>query len=187
MKANLDKAAIYLAECRTMGIEVLVPDVNRSVADFTPVVELDADAGTEKRSIVFGLSAVRNVGSGLVGLLIAEREANGPFADFYDFAERVDFQVLNKKTIESLIKAGAFDSLGHPRQGLLRVVRAHHRHHRGPPPRARHGRDVAVRRDRGRRADVRRAAADPRRSSSPSGSGSASRRRCSASTSATTR
>ena len=121
MKANLDKAAIYLAECRTMGIEVLVPDVNRSVADFTPVVELDADAGTEKRSIVFGLSAVRNVGSGLVGLLIAEREANGPFADFYDFAERVDFQVLNKKTIESLIKAGAFDSLGHPRQGLLRA------------------------------------------------------------------
>ena len=103
-----------------MGIEVLVPDVNRSVADFTPVVEVD-DAGAEKRSIVFGLSAVRNVGAGLVGLLIAEREANGPFADFYDFAERVDFQVLNKKTIESLIKAGAFDSLGHPRQGLLRA------------------------------------------------------------------
>ncbi len=121
VKANLDKAAIYLAECRTMGIEVLVPDVNRSVADFTPVVELDADAGTEKRSIVFGLSAVRNVGSGLVAQLIAEREANGPFADFYDFAERVDFQVLNKKTIESLIKAGGFDCLGHPRQGLLRT------------------------------------------------------------------
>ena len=86
MKANLDKAAVYLAECRTMGIEVLVPDVNRSVSDFTPVVELDADTGAEKRSIVFGLSAVRNVGSGLVALLIAEREANGPFADFYDFA-----------------------------------------------------------------------------------------------------
>ena len=121
VKANLDKAAIYLAECRTMGIEVHVPDVNRSVADFAPVVEVDADRGVEKRSIVFGLSAVRNVGSGLVGLLIAEREANGPFVDFYDFVERVDFQVLNKKTIESLIKAGAFDSLGHPRQGLLRA------------------------------------------------------------------
>jgi DNA polymerase-3 subunit alpha len=103
-----------------MGIEVLVPDLNRSVADFTPVVEIDADAGTEKRSIVFGLSAVRNVGTGLVNLLVAEREANGPFTDFHDFVERVDFQVLNKKTIESLIKAGAFDSLGHPRQGLLR-------------------------------------------------------------------
>jgi DNA polymerase-3 subunit alpha len=120
VKANLDKAAVYLAECRTMGIEVLVPDVNRSVSDFTPVIEVDADAGTEQRSIVFGLSAVRNVGSGLVALLIAEREANGPFVDFYDFVERVDFQVLNKKTIESLIKAGGFDSLGHPRQGLLR-------------------------------------------------------------------
>ena len=121
VQANLDKAAVYLAECRTMGMEVLVPDVNRSVSHFTPVVEIDVDSGTETRSIVFGLSAVRNVGSGLVGLLIAEREANGPFADFYDFVERVDFQVLNKKTIESLIKAGGFDSLGHPRQGLLRA------------------------------------------------------------------
>jgi DNA polymerase-3 subunit alpha len=121
VKANLERAATYLAECRTLGIEVLVPDVNRSVAEFTPVVELDADTGTERRSIVFGLSAVRNVGSGMVSLLVAEREANGPFTDFYDFVERVDFQVLNKKTIESLIKAGAFDSLGHPRQGLLRA------------------------------------------------------------------
>ncbi len=119
VKANLDKAAIYLAECRTMGIEVHVPDVNRSASDFAPMTEL-AEDGSERQSIVFGLSAVRNVGAGLVGLLVAEREANGPFADFYDFCERVDFQVLNKKTLESLIKAGGFDSLGHPRQGLLR-------------------------------------------------------------------
>jgi len=118
VKANLDKAAIYLAECRTMGIEVLVPDVNRSVSDFTPVIEADDDGG-ERRSIVFGLDAVRNVGSGLVGLLVAERDANGPFTDFYDFCERVDYQVLNKKTIESLIKAGSFDSLGHSRMGLM--------------------------------------------------------------------
>jgi DNA polymerase-3 subunit alpha len=118
VKANLDKAAIYLAECRTMGIEVLVPDVNRSVADFTPVIETGED-GRERRSIVFGLSAVRNVGSGLVGLLVAERDANGPFTDFYDFCERVDYQVLNKKTIESLIKAGSFDSMGHSRMGLI--------------------------------------------------------------------
>jgi DNA polymerase-3 subunit alpha len=120
VKANLDKAAIYLAECRTMGIEVVVPDVNRSVSDFTPVIEVGPD-GKEVRSIVFGLSAVRNVGSGLVELLLAERDANGPFVDFYDLCERVDFQVLNKKTLESLIKAGAFDSLGHPRQGLLQA------------------------------------------------------------------
>ncbi|MET0727717.1 MAG: DNA polymerase III subunit alpha [Acidimicrobiales bacterium] len=120
VKANLDKAAIYLAECRTMGIPVLVPDVNRSVSDFAPLLETGPD-GNEEASIVFGLSAVRNVGEGLVGLLLAEREVNGPFADFYDFVERVDFQVLNKKTLESLIKAGGFDSLGHPRQGLLRA------------------------------------------------------------------
>ncbi|MDQ2650017.1 MAG: DNA polymerase III subunit alpha [Actinomycetota bacterium] len=118
VKANLDKAAVYLAECRTMGIEVLVPDVNRSASDFAPVVEID-EQGNEQRSIVFGLSAVRNVGSGLVGLLIEERERNGPFVDFYDFCERVDYQVLNKKTLESLIKAGGFDSLGHARLGLL--------------------------------------------------------------------
>jgi DNA polymerase-3 subunit alpha len=120
VKTNLDKAAVYLAECRTMGIPVLVPDVNRSESDFAPVVEVGAD-GTETPSIVFGLSAVRNVGEGLVGLLLEERERNGPFADFYDFCERVDYQVLNKKTLESLIKAGGFDSLGHPRKGLLQA------------------------------------------------------------------
>ncbi|MGQ0830174.1 MAG: DNA polymerase III subunit alpha [Microthrixaceae bacterium] len=120
VKSNLDKAAIYLAECRTMGIPVLVPDVNRSESDFAPLIEVGHD-GAEKASIVFGLSAIRNVGEGLVALLLAERELNGPFADFYDFCERVDFQVLNKKTLESLIKAGGFDSLGHPRQGLLRA------------------------------------------------------------------
>jgi DNA polymerase-3 subunit alpha len=67
------------------------------------------------------MSAIRNVGSGLVERLVAERERGGPFADFYDFANRVDPVVLNKRTVESLVKAGAFDSLGHPRQGLCMV------------------------------------------------------------------
>ena len=80
-------------------------------------------------AITFGLSAIRNVGEGLVGLLLDERDANGPFASFHDFAERVPEPVLNKRTVESLIKAGAFDSLGHPRKGLLGGVRADHRHH----------------------------------------------------------
>ncbi|HET6951806.1 MAG TPA: DNA polymerase III subunit alpha [Acidimicrobiales bacterium] len=120
VKANLDKAAVYLAECRTMGIAVQVPDINRSASDFTPVVETAAD-GSQTLSIIFGLSAVRNVGEGLVGLIEAEREANGPFVDFYDFAQRVDTSVLNKRTVESLIKAGAFDDVGHPRKGLLTV------------------------------------------------------------------
>jgi DNA polymerase III subunit alpha len=120
VKANLEKAAVYLAECRTMGISVVVPDINRSESDFTPVVET-GDGGQQQLSIIFGLSAVRNVGEGLVAHIVAEREANGAFADFYDFCQRVDTQVLNKRTIESLIKAGAFDDVGHPRKGLLTV------------------------------------------------------------------
>lgn len=117
VKDNLDKAAIYLNECRQMGITVLVPDVNVSDVNFTAVPGLGSDIG----SIPFGLSAVRNVGEALVSLIVSEREANGVFQDFYDFCERVELSVLNKRTIESLIKAGAFDSLGHPREGLLSV------------------------------------------------------------------
>jgi len=116
VKTSLEKAAVYLNECRQMGIQVMTPDVNRSSSDFEPA---RLDDGTEV--IPFGLSAVRNVGEALVEKLIAEREANGPFADFYDFCERVDTTVLNKKTLESLIKAGGFDSVGHPRRGLLAV------------------------------------------------------------------
>jgi DNA polymerase III subunit alpha len=116
VKSNLDKAAVYLAECRAMGIPVTVADVNRSLVDFAP--ELHDDGSAE---IVFGMSAVRGVGTGHCELIIAERDANGPFTDFYDFCERVDLGVLNKKTVEALIKAGAFDSCGHKRQGLLMV------------------------------------------------------------------
>ncbi len=116
VKDDKDKTAVYLGECRAMGIEVLVPDVNRSAGEFTP---LPGEDGT--RRVVFGLAAVRNVGEGLVERIVAERDANGPFADFYDFCRRVDPAVLNKRTVESLVKAGAFDSLGHPRQGLLLV------------------------------------------------------------------
>ncbi|UDY35992.1 DNA polymerase III subunit alpha [Dermatobacter hominis] len=125
VKSSLEKAAIYLAECRAIGIEVTVPDVNRSLSDFAPVVpEPNGDgatADTGSSQILFGLSAVRNVGEGLVELILAERDENGPFEDFYDFCQRVNTQVLNKRTIESLIKAGGFDSMGHPRQGLLTV------------------------------------------------------------------
>jgi DNA polymerase-3 subunit alpha len=98
---------------------VEVPNINVARSDFEPVPALDAAAGESPGRIVFGLSAVRNVGAGLVGLIEAERAANGPFEDFYDFAERCDTTVLNKRTVESLIKAGAFDAMGHPRQGLL--------------------------------------------------------------------
>ena len=118
VKSSLEKAAVYLNECRLHDIRVLVPDINRSMSDFEPVVGPEASG---KGEVLFGLSAVRNVGEGLVEQIVREREANGPFDDFYDFANRVEPQVLNKRTLESLIKAGAFESMGHPRKGLLEV------------------------------------------------------------------
>ena len=122
VKDNKDKTAVYLAECRSLGIEVLVPDVNRSLSDFAADFSGGGPAADQSTpgpgAITFGMAAVRNVGEGLVAHIVAEREASGPFADFYDFCQRVDPAVLNKRTIESLIKAGGFDSLGHPRRGL---------------------------------------------------------------------
>ncbi len=118
VKDDKDKTAVYLAECRALGIQVLVPDVNVSSSEFTARPAGEAGDGG---SIPFGLSAVRNVGEALVALIVVEREKNGPYRDFYDFCERVDPMVLNKRTVESLIKAGAFDCLGHPRKGLCMV------------------------------------------------------------------
>ena len=111
VKDDKDRTAVYLGECRNRRIAVTVPDINRSESDFV----------AKDGAIVFGLSAIRNVGEGLVAQIVNEREKNGPFADFYDFCERVDPMVLNKRSVESLIKAGAFDSLGHSRKGLLQV------------------------------------------------------------------
>lgn len=124
VKANLDKAAVYLADCRGAGIKVLTPDVNRSMTDFDaiPADRLPDDVTVPAGSpgaITFGLSAVRNVGEGLVEQLLVERAENGEYESFHDFAERAPEGVLNKRTIESLIKGGAFDRLGHPRKGLL--------------------------------------------------------------------
>jgi DNA polymerase III subunit alpha len=106
-----DKSAVYLAECRRQGIRVLPPDVNASGPRFTAV-------GGDIR---FGLAAVRNVGAGVVEAIVRVRREKGEFTDFYDFLRKVDAQVCNKRTVESLIKAGAFDSLGHSRKGLLAV------------------------------------------------------------------
>jgi DNA polymerase III subunit alpha len=126
VKNNLDKAATYLSDCRSMGIKVLPPDVNRSMSNFGALSPEELPPGItlavgSPGAITFGLSAVRNVGEALVELLIAEREENGQFTSFHDFVERVPEPVLNKRTIESLIKGGAFDNLGHTRRGLLTV------------------------------------------------------------------
>jgi DNA polymerase III subunit alpha len=111
IRDDKDKSALYLNECRRMGIKVLPPDVNESDTGYTP-------RGTDIR---FGLSAIRNVGETVVASIAATRSAKGRFADFYDFLRKVDPVACNKKTVESLIKAGAFDSLGHTRRGLLSV------------------------------------------------------------------
>jgi DNA polymerase-3 subunit alpha len=108
-KRDKDRTAVYLNECRSLGLEVLVPDVNESQSDFSV-----ADG-----KIRFGLSAVRNVGESAVERIIAARDKEGPFADFTDFVGRVDPLVLNRRTLESLIKAGAFDSVGHARKALF--------------------------------------------------------------------
>jgi DNA polymerase-3 subunit alpha len=117
VKDDKDRTAVYLGECRARHIHVLVPDINVSASDFIAQPESDDSPG----AIPFGLSAIRNVGEGLVAQVVAERERGGPYRDFYDFCDRVDPAALNKRTVESLIKAGAFDSLGHPRKGLCLV------------------------------------------------------------------
>jgi DNA polymerase-3 subunit alpha len=111
VRDDKDKSALYLSECRRMGIKVLPPDVNESDAEYTP-------RGVDIR---FGLAAIRNVGEGVVASIKAARTARGAFASFGDFLAKVDANVCNKKTIESLVKAGAFDSLGHPRKGLMAI------------------------------------------------------------------
>jgi DNA polymerase III subunit alpha len=106
-----DKMAVYLGECRRMGISVLPPDVNESAANFTPV-------GADIR---FGLTAVRNVGHHVVDGIVAAREAHGKAVNFHGFLDTAPLVVCNKRVVESLIKAGAFDSMGHSRRGLMSV------------------------------------------------------------------
>ena len=106
-----DKLAIYLNECRRMGIKVLAPDINESIGYFAAVGE----------DIRFGMGAVRNVGFGVVEQIKKAREEKGAFTSFHDFLRKVPLQAANKRTVESLIKAGAFDSLGSTRRALIEI------------------------------------------------------------------
>ena len=108
---NKDKSAIYLADCRHLGIRVLSPDINESSLNFLPV-------GTDIR---YGLGAIRNVGSEVVDSIIDTRDEKGLFKDFSDYLDKIDTLPCNKRITESLIKGGAFDSLGHSRKGLMLV------------------------------------------------------------------
>lgn len=109
---NSDKILKYTGECRDMKIKILPPDVNESFKDFTVVGD----------SIRFGLVAVKNVGQGAVENIIKSREENGPFVSLYNFCENLHLRVVNRRVIESLIKCGAFDSLGYKRAQLMSTL-----------------------------------------------------------------
>ena len=111
VRDDKDKSALYLNEARRMGIKVLPPDVNESDSEYTP-------RGSDIR---FGLTAIRNVGENVVLSIIENRKNKDRYTNFGDFLTKVDSLVCNKKTIESLIKAGSFDSLNHSRRGLMMV------------------------------------------------------------------
>ena len=111
--SSSDKVALYIYDCKKMGIQVLPPDINESRTNFTVV-------GEER--IRFGLAAVKNVGYGAIEGILKAREEGGPFVSLRDFCARVDLRTCNKKVLESLIKSGAFDSLGSRRSQLLAIL-----------------------------------------------------------------
>ena len=106
---NLDKIPEYIDECKRMNIEILKPDINRSYTKFT------VDDG----KIRFGLGSIKNVGLAAVDTIVANREENGDYLSFTDFCERMEGEAVNKKCIESLIKAGAFDNFAETRSTLM--------------------------------------------------------------------
>ncbi|WP_174264605.1 DNA polymerase III subunit alpha [Phytoactinopolyspora halotolerans] len=112
VRGDKDKTALYLSECRRMGIKVFPPDVNESEGDFTPV-------GTDIR---FGLAAIRNVGGNVVDGIVSARKSEGRYESFADFMNKVPVPVCNKRVVESLVKAGAFDSMGYARRALAAIV-----------------------------------------------------------------
>jgi DNA polymerase-3 subunit alpha len=112
--SNTDKLNVFRQECARQGITLLPPDINRSKVDFS--VELDANG---KGAIRYALSAVRNVGAAPMAAIVAERDRNGPFKSLFDLAARVDPSALNKRMLENLAKAGAFDSLEKNRSNVL--------------------------------------------------------------------
>lgn len=111
---NSTKVAEYIAECREIGIKLLPPDVNESDANFTVSGE----------NLRFGLVAIKGIGWGAINNLVAEREKNGVFTSFEDFCRRMSGKELNRRAVENLIRAGAFDSMGYKRKALVQIAGA---------------------------------------------------------------
>ena len=127
---NTEKISVFVGECKRMGVPILPPDVNRSGLKFTPEMwegpQRPEARGTEAaltlNAIRYGLAAVKNVGEGAMEAAIREREARGPFTTLEDFCRRLDARVANRKMLESLVKAGAFDFLGRERAELFACI-----------------------------------------------------------------
>ena len=109
---DVSKISYYVAECRRHGVQVLSPDVNASVSMFS----------VQDGAIRFGLSGVKSVGSNAIDAIVKAREAGGPFTSLGDFCSRVDYHIVNKRALESLIKCGAMDSFGKKRSQLMAVI-----------------------------------------------------------------
>lgn len=121
---NLDKIPQYIDECKELGIEILKPEINKSDTKFTTEYDsVQSETGTNgisiKAKIRFGLGSIKNVGTVPVNNIVKERKKNGPYKSFTDFCERIADEAVNKKCIESLIKAGAFDEFEQTRSTLL--------------------------------------------------------------------
>lgn len=119
---NMDRIAIEIAECRSMGLEVLPPDINESFSTFTVVYDsLEVKENKKSNKIRFGLSAIKNLGENIIKEIIKERKANGHFGSFEDFLSRVKIKDLNKKSLEALVKSGALDRYGERNKLLLNM------------------------------------------------------------------
>jgi DNA polymerase III subunit alpha len=116
-KNDTDKVAFYVADCRSMGIDVLPPDVNHGSWDFS-IEDCPQEEGGCKSAIRFGLGAIKNVGQAPVDLILSERGNGGDFKDLNDFARRLDLRTVGKRALESLVRVGALDAFG-PRKSIL--------------------------------------------------------------------
>jgi DNA polymerase III subunit alpha len=129
-RGEVDDVAVMVSECKRMEIPVLPPDVNESFEDFTVVKGTHGDKSTDRPDAIrFGLTTIKNFGAGIAHAIIAERKAAGPFASLSDFLRRIKDKNMNKKSLESLVKAGALDSFGTEEPGIWRATLLHNLDH----------------------------------------------------------